>query len=262
MYVRQEPVESQRVNLRDRAEERVNQLLSKKPFKRLLFNFILRKTRVLVSARENLRFERTRGFGKVREMFLALGDVFYGEGIILHPRDIFYLTQQEIFDYIKGTSITPELTQLIDLRKRNYQVYENQTTAERIRTYGVVYHANVFDAVMQNHIHSGDLKGIGCCPGVVKARVQVVHHPSEVADLNGDILVTASTDPGWVTLFPNAGGILVERGSLLSHSAIVSRELGKPCIVGISNLLNQLKTGDWVEMDGSTGNVQIISTNE
>ena len=110
--------------------------------------------------------------------------------------------------------------------------------------------------------NNGDLKGIGCCPGVVKARVQVVHHPSEVADLNGDILVTASTDPGWVTLFPNAGGILVERGSLLSHSAIVSRELGKPCIVGISNLLNQLKTGDWVEMDGSTGNVQIISTNE
>jgi pyruvate,water dikinase len=262
MYVRQEPVESQRVNLRDRAEEQVNQLLSKKPFKRLLFNFVLKKTRVLVSARENLRFERTRGFGKVREMFLALGDVFYGEGIILHPRDIFYLTQQEIFDYIKGTSITPELTQLIDLRKRNYQVYENQATAERIRTYGVVYHANVFDAVRQNHIHSGDLKGIGCCPGVVKARVQVVHHPSEVADLNGDILVTASTDPGWVTLFPNAGGILVERGSLLSHSAIVSRELGKPCIVGISNLLNQLKTGDWVEMDGSTGNVQIISTNE
>jgi pyruvate,water dikinase len=87
----------------------------------------------------------------------------------------------------------------------------------------------------------------------------VVHHPREVADLNGDILVTASTDPGWVTLFPNASGILVERGSLLSHSAIVSRELGKPCIVGITGLLSRLKTGDWVEMDGSTGFVKILS---
>ncbi len=258
MYVRQEPIHSQSIDLRKIAEEQVNQKLSSTPLKRWIFNFVLRKTRILVSARENLRFERTRGFGKVREMFLALGDVFFGEGIIMHPRDIFYLTQQEIFDYIKGTSITPELTQLIELRKRTFSSYEKLNTAERIRTYGMVYHANIFDAVIENELTSGDLKGIGCCPGVVKAKVQVVYHPNEVSDLNGDILVTASTDPGWVTLFPNAGGILVERGSLLSHSAIVSRELGKPCIVGISHLLNTLKTGDWVEMDGSTGNVRII----
>jgi pyruvate,water dikinase len=56
----------------------------------------------------------------------------------------------------------------------------------------------------------------------------------------------------------HASAILVERGSLLSHSAIVSRELGKPCIVGITGLLNRLKTGDWVEMDGSTGQVKLI----
>jgi pyruvate,water dikinase len=55
---------------------------------------------------------------------------------------------------------------------------------------------------------------------------------------------------------------LVERGSLLSHSAIVSRELGKPCIVGITDLLKRLKTGDWVEMDGSTGVVKIIASEE
>ena len=54
-------------------------------------------------------------------------------------------------------------------------------------------------------------------------------------------------------LFPASSGILVERGSLLSHSAIVSRELGIPCIVGITGLLNSLKDGDIVEMDGTTG---------
>ena len=56
-------------------------------------------------------------------------------------------------------------------------------------------------------------------------------------------------------LFPSAAGILVERGSLLSHSAIVSREMGIPCIVGISSLLKELQTGDWVEMDGANGTV-------
>jgi len=258
MYVCSEKTEYKALKLREIAECVVNAELRKYPIKRKIFHFVLKKTRILVSARENLRFERTRGFGKVREIFLALGDVFYSEGIIENPRDIFYLTQNEIFDFIKGTAVTPELSDLIQFRKLKYLSYENQTTAERIRTFGMVYHGNVFDAALNSSILNGDLKGIGCCPGWVKTRVQVVHHPSEISDLNGDILVTASTDPGWVTLFPNAGGILVERGSLLSHSAIVSRELGKPCIVGITGLLSRLKTGDWVEMDGSTGFVKII----
>lgn len=259
MYVSQERFESKSLKLREKAEETVGELLSKHPLKKRIFRFVLKKTRILVSARENLRFERTRGFGKVREIFLALGDVFYFEGIIECPRDIFYLTQNEIFDFIKGTAVTPEIAELIQYRKSKFQLYESKNSAERIRTFGMVYHGNVFDAALNSSVLSGDLKGIGCCPGSIKARVQVVHHPREVADLNGDILVTASTDPGWVTLFPNASGILVERGSLLSHSAIVSRELGKPCIVGITGLLSRLKTGDWVEMDGSTGFVKILS---
>lgn len=258
MYVCSERLDHKSLKLREIAENLVDEKLRKHPVKRKIFQFVLKKTRILVSARENLRFERTRGFGKVREIFLAIGDVFYSEGIIENPRDIFYLTQNEIFDFIKGTAVTPELADLIQFRKSKYLSYENQTTAERIRTFGMVYHANIFNAVLNSGVLSGDLQGIGCCPGWVKAQVQVVHHPSEITELKGDILVTASTDPGWVTLFPSAGGILVERGSLLSHSAIVSRELGKPCIVGITGLLSRLKTGDWVEMDGSTGCVKII----
>jgi pyruvate,water dikinase len=94
----------------------------------------------------------------------------------------------------------------------------------------------------------------------VRARVQVVHDPNAIVSLNGDILVTSSTDPGWVTLFPSASAIIVERGSLLSHSAIVSREMGIPCIVGVTGLLKTLKTGDEVEMDGSTGEIRIINS--
>jgi phosphoenolpyruvate synthase/pyruvate phosphate dikinase len=106
------------------------------------------------------------------------------------------------------------------------------------------------------------LKGIGCCPGRVRAKVRVVTDPKSVRSLDGDILVTSSTDPGWVTLFPSAGGIIVERGSLLSHSAIVSREMGIPCIVSVTGLLKTLKTGDIVEMDGSTGVIARIVQGE
>ena len=72
----------------------------------------------------------------------------------------------------------------------------------------------------------------------------------------GEILVAARTDPGWIMLFPSAAGLLVEHGSLLSHSAIVAREMGIPAIVSISGVTAWLRTGDVVEMDGSTGVVR------
>ena len=75
----------------------------------------------------------------------------------------------------------------------------------------------------------------------------------------GEILVAERTDPGWIMLFASAAGLLVERGSLLSHSAIVSREMGIPSIVAIAGITRQLRDGDEVEMNGSTGVVKKIN---
>jgi phosphohistidine swiveling domain-containing protein len=247
-------------DLRKAAEDKVKSALKNKPFKNMIFHYFLKRARVLVSSRENLRYERTRAFGVVRELFCSIGHRFYAEGLIHDSRDIFFLTKEEIFDYIKGTSVNYQFKELIALRKKQFADFETQTTAERIDTRGTVYTGNDFFKQRHTETLTGDLKGLGCCPGRVRAKVQVVRHPSEVKHLNGDILVTSSTDPGWVTLFPTASAILVERGSLLSHSAIVSREMGKPCIVGITGLLSRLKTGDEVEMDGATGEIRIIQS--
>ena len=84
----------------------------------------------------------------------------------------------------------------------------------------------------------------------------VVHHPSEVREGAKDkILVTQMTDPGWVFLLTQAKGIIAEKGSLLSHTAIISRELGIPAVVGIKQATTHLKTGDRVILDGNSGKV-------
>ncbi|HLG04482.1 MAG TPA: PEP-utilizing enzyme, partial [Bacteroidia bacterium] len=250
------------LKIRKEAENIVSEKLRKKPIRKWIFSYFLRKSRDLVTNRENLRFARTRGFGLVRRIFIAIGENFYSEGLLSHPRDIFMLKKEEIFDFIQGTSDTPNLRALVTLRKKEYAVFENKMTSERIATHGIVYAGNDF-SLQSNELSfpangKATLKGIGCCPGKIRARVRIVHDPYSLNSLQGDILVTASTDPGWITLFPSASAILVERGSLLSHSAIVSRELGKPCIVGITGLLQKLQTGDLVEMDGSTGEILII----
>jgi pyruvate,water dikinase len=89
----------------------------------------------------------------------------------------------------------------------------------------------------------------------VRACVRLVRDPQR-ADLRpGEIIVTERTDPGWVMVFPAAAGLLIERGSLLSHSAIVARELGVPTIVSLPGVTRWLHDGDTVEMDGGTGRV-------
>ncbi|MEW6468331.1 MAG: PEP/pyruvate-binding domain-containing protein [Bacteroidota bacterium] len=245
--------------LRASAERELEDALRFRPFKKWKLKRILRKARELVSSRENLRYERTRAFGIVRELFSHIGKRFATDRIIDHERDIFYLTKEEIFSFIEGTSVTQNLRALVALRKEEFERYRQMPPpSERFATYGSVYFANDFFSTEKTANIKGDLKGIGCCPGKVRGKVQVILDPGKVASLNGDILVTSSTDPGWVTLFPSASGIIVERGSLLSHSAIVSREMGKPCIVSVSGLLKTLRTGDEVEMDGSTGEIKII----
>jgi rifampicin phosphotransferase len=242
--------------VRLRAEDAAHVALRGKPMERWILRKVLTRTRELVSARENLRFERTRGFGMVRRIFTALGERWAADGTIEDPRDIFHLRLEEVLE----TQGVERLASFIAERKQQHAWWSSlPPPSERFATFGddfsddsIIYSKEKLTPI------EGDLKGIGCCAGIVEARIRKVTDPSTISTLEGDILVTTSTDPGWVTLFPTCSAILVERGSLLSHSAIVSREMGIPCIVSIPGLMRTLHTGDRVRMDGSKGIIQVI----
>lgn len=245
-------------NIRRNAEQKVFEALRGRIFKKQWFKLILHMTRKLVSNRENLRFERTRGFGMVRRMFSALGHRWEQEAYLEDERDIFYLTLEELLQQ-ENQAWQAELKPLIAARKEEFARFrKEEKPMERFYTYGYEFKDEYIYSTDKLEAAQSDLKGIGCCPGVVESAVRVVHDPTEIDSLNGAILVTSSTDPGWVTLFPTASAIIVERGSLLSHSAIVSREMGIPCIVGVTGLLRSLKSGDMVRMDGSSGLIKKI----
>jgi pyruvate,water dikinase len=103
------------------------------------------------------------------------------------------------------------------------------------------------------------LVGTPVSSGAVNGPVKVLRTPGEKPILPGDILVTKATDPGWTTLFINAGGVLLETGGTLQHGASVAREMGKPCIVGIEDVTKILNDGQSVEVDGSTGIIKILT---
>ncbi|HEX2099706.1 MAG TPA: PEP/pyruvate-binding domain-containing protein [Candidatus Synoicihabitans sp.] len=246
------------VKLRAAAEARVTQALRGRPLRRMIFGWVLRHTRARVRDRENLRFERTRLFGRVRRIVLELGKQFHAAGRLNDPRDVFYLTVEEALGFVDGTTVTRDLSSLVALRQREFAAYREPAAqpADRFGTRGAVHLGNRFqsDRAAAPISTEGDtLKGIGCCPGIVRGRARVILDPRTAEIIAGEILVAPRTDPGWIMLFPSAAGLLVEHGSLLSHSAIVAREMGIPAIVSIGGVTTWLKTGDWVELDGSTG---------
>jgi pyruvate,water dikinase len=85
-----------------------------------------------------------------------------------------------------------------------------------------------------------------------------MNDPTELVDIKGKILCTVRTDPGWAPIFPMIKGLIVERGSMLSHSAVIARELGIPTIVGVPDITKKLKTGQKIKMDGEIGTVDLI----
>jgi len=255
--------------LREKAERyAAEKLRGKRIFgvisKPAVFNFIVKNTKRAVAFREYQRFARTKMFGLARRIFVGIGRRLVDFKIIERVEDIFYLTKDEIFSYIAGTAVTQNLSQLVKLRKKEYDEYEkSEDLPDRIETFGPVYCNDLnieapSDAPAEENTDPNLMKGLSCCPGVVRGKVKVILTPSDDMSLNGEILVAGRTDPGWVPLYPSACGLLIERGSILSHSAIVARELGLPAIVGINNITKKLKTGDEVEMDGAKGTVRII----
>jgi phosphohistidine swiveling domain-containing protein len=251
--------------IRQSSERQVNEILSEsrsRIIRRFWFGWVLKNARLGVRNRENMRFARTRIYGILRRILRSIGKQFADQNILSDREDIFYLTIDEVWNYVKGTAVTTDLRGLANLRKSEYEAYRKELVpppADRFETYDLPYHGNSFAEFRAANIGDGSLAGIGCCPGIVRGTTQVVTDPTGESSFDGDILVAERTDPGWVLLYPAFSGILVERGSVLSHSAIVAREMGIPTIVGITGLTRQIQSEQRVVMDGHSGRVQTES---
>ena len=106
--------------------------------------------------------------------------------------------------------------------------------------------------------------GRGVSKGIFRGEVLKIKSLQEVraTEAKGKILLSYSTDPGWFPYLNMAGGLITERGSLLSHSAILARELEKPAVVNIPNIMEELQSGDIVEIDGDLGICSVIKQKE
>ena len=221
------------------------------PLKRALARAFCTWAGARVRDRENLRFERTRIFGHARRVFRAMGREFHAHNRLDDPLDIFELTVAEVLGAIEGAGLDEDLRAKAAARKTEAARFGPEPPRR------ILIRGHVMETVTQAAAPAeGQSRlGTGCSAGRITAPARVIRDPRTEALDPGDILVARNTDPGWIAVFANASGILVERGSLLSHSAIVAREMGIPCVVGIADATDWVQSGETLTLDGATGEV-------
>ncbi len=227
------------------------------PIRKRVAKAVISWTKSRVRDRENLRFERTRLFGYARRVFLGLGREFAARGIIAAPRDIFSLTKDEVLGAVEGAGISHDLKAIVTMRQAEDRAAQDRPDPpERVSLRGPaiapVWQADTATSATSDMVQTAT----GCAAGQVTATARVIRDPRTQTLAPGEILVARHTDPGWIAVFAQASAIVVERGSLLSHSAIVARELGIPCVVGLKGATQWIADGQEISVDGATGRVE------
>jgi len=207
--------------------------------------FLSRMTKKYIQNRERLRLKRTYIYSVVRNIFLCFGRNLVNENKIDNINDVFYLTKQELFNNDKN---------MRDIIVRRKQEEKENITKPYYDRYVFYKGENVLE-VKSNSKEQG-LTGIPSGAGIVKAKATIMNSNKDHLE-KGNIIVTKRTDPGWISLFPLTSGIIVEHGSMLSHSFVVAREMGIPAIVGVNNATNLIKDGDTITLDGVRGVITI-----
>lgn len=247
------------------AAHAVESLLRRFPLPtRLLLGRVRGFTERAIRTRERSRMVRGRYYGWFRAGFLELARALGQEDPDLFAhcarRDFFALRFAEIADYAQGTLSRADLAAAIQRRRAAPRATawpeffcHPEDPAGEVPPSFLEGEASVAEASAP-----GQLQGTGAAGGVATGTALVVRAPQEAlaaGDLHATILVTTSTDPAWIFILGRCRGLIAEKGSLLSHTAIIGRELGVPTVVGVPGATRLLRSGLRLGMDGRTGRI-------
>ena len=246
-------------------------------------SFLYRLAESSCNNREISRLHRTRCFGLMRRIVDKIGEKTIGF-------DVYYLSLDELKEFLfSGKDFSLKIAREKELRK----AYERLPVLSRVKLLGKVDRDPLAGEIRVLSCESFKGKseksrvpfseepkkvaskgktestprvffGRGVSKGIFRGEVLKIKSLQELraTEAKGKILLSYSTDPGWFPYLDMAEGLITERGSLLSHSAILARELEKPAVVNIPHIMEELQSGDIVEIDGDLGICSVIKQKE
>ncbi|MEK5397157.1 phosphoenolpyruvate synthase [Paenibacillus sp. FSL K6-2859] len=171
--------------------------------------------------------------------------------VIHEKEDIFYLTFEELHEVVRTNKLDD---QIISRRKDDYNFFEKLTPPRVITSDGEI----ITGKYKQENLPDKAIIGLPVSTGVIEGRARVILNMEEADLEDGDILVTAFTDPGWTSLFVSIKGLVTEVGGLMTHGAVIAREYGLPAVVGVENATKLIKDGQQIRVNGTEGYIEIL----
>ncbi len=230
---------------------------------RKLLKLVVSKTRKYIATREECRLIRGEMYGWFRECFLSIFEELRLHSDLSHipTLDFFYLHLNNLYEIQRGEIEISEIEEIIIKNKKKYlpvNSYPEFLYKEDLENASYIGKVEEDSTITLGEV---EVRGLSASKGNIVGKVLVLNNPIEALhrdDLHECILVTKNTDPAWIYIMTKCKGLISEKGSLLSHTAIIGRELNVPTVVGVKNITQLLKNTKQINLDADKGVINII----
>lgn len=212
---------------------------------------MVRVLRNFTGYREYPKYLMVGHYWIIKQALLKEANKLVPKGVIREKEDIYYLSFEELRELVRTNRLDYSI---ITGRKEEYEVYEKLTPPRVMTSEGEV----VSGEYHSGSIPEGALAGVPVSSGTIEGRARVILRMEDARIEEGDVLVTAFTDPSWTPVFVSIRGLVTEVGGMMTHGAVVAREYGLPAVVGVENATKLIKDGQRIRVNGTEGYVEIL----
>jgi pyruvate,water dikinase len=247
---------------------RVRKSLGLRP-QRFFFEILLFWTRLYSISRENLKYHFVLAYGQLREIYLLVAQSMEERRMLADHDDLFFLTHEQLGLCINGENGEKMVEEFVELNREIYTQQKSIETDSRIEQ-SRIFEEREDGSIHPIHVRAAEensgfstrkvLSGVPASAGHIIGQARVISDSLDLGVIrSGEIIVTHSTNPAWAPLLLNAGGLVTNVGGLLSHGAILAREYGLPAVLNVRGATELITSGEWIEIDGGRGTVNILS---
>lgn len=208
--------------------------------------------RTFIGYREYPKYGMINRYFVYKQALLQEAAQLVQAGVLREKEDSYYLTFEELREVVRTGKVD---YQIISKRQEEYQGYEKLTPPRVLTSDGEV----VTGKYKRENLPAEALAGLAVSAGVIEGRARVIVNIADADLAEGDILVTAFTDPSWTPLFVSIKGLVTEVGGLMTHGAVIAREYGLPAVVGVENATKLIKDGQRIRVNGTEGYVETLA---
>jgi pyruvate,water dikinase len=209
------------------------------------------RIRTFIGYREYPKYHMISRYFVYKQALLKDADRLVQARVLDDREDIFYLRFGELHDVVRTNQADD---QLIRQRKDAFRSYQALTPPRVLTSDGEA----VAGAYRRADVPADALTGLPVSAGTVEGRARVMLDMAEADLEEGDILVTAYTDPSWTPAFVAINGLVTEVGGLMTHGAVIAREYGLPAVVGVEHATQLIRDGQRIRVNGSDGYIEIL----